>query len=356
MFEYRHNSSATARVAAPSFFARYRPVISVALKSELSHLELGIYSTHRYYMGWEDENGCPASGKEGKRLRPTLALLGCETLSGDLSQAVPIATALELIHNFSLIHDDLEDLDETRHGRSTIWVVWDDQIAIISGNAMLKIADQAAKGLIHNGVSPSMALKIQMSITRSYLHMVEGQYLDLDYETRTDVSVPEYLAMIDRKTGALIRSSLYLGALVATRDNTDCYAADNLGKAAFEIGRMFQIRDDMLGVWGGQETGKPVGSDLRRKKKALPTVHIMNSARGAAKRCIERIFDADEVNDDDVGDMLSIMEESGTYRYCMDMAQSHWSRAASVLERIDLDESVKSDFRELGEFLLDRES
>lgn len=356
MYEHRDNASAPARVATPSFFARYRPVISAALKAELSHLDLGVYSTHRYYMGWEDEGGRPVSGKEGKRLRPTLALLGCDALGGDVSQAVPIATALEFIHNFSLIHDDLEDLDDKRHDRATIWVVWGDSIAIISGNAMLQIADRAAKGLVYNGVSPSMALRIQMLITRSYLHMVEGQYLDLDYETRSEVSISEYLAMIDRKTGALIRASLYLGALVATHDDSDCYAADDLGMAAFEIGRMFQIRDDMLGVWGGDETGKPVGSDLRRKKKALPTVHIMNSARGAAKRRIEEIFDANEVDDSDVEDMLSIMEESGTYGYCMDVAQSHWDSAVTVLERINLDDSVKGDFRELGEYLLDRES
>lgn len=342
----------------PRSFSRYRDAISSALRAELSGLELGIYGTHRYYMGWENEDGDEISLAEGKRLRPTLALVGCEALGRESELALPVAVALEYIHNFSLIHDDLEDRDRFRHHRPTVWVVWGDAVGVISGNAMLKIADRVARGLMDMEVEPETVFRVERSIVDSYLRMMEGQFLDLDYESRVDISIGEYLEMIERKTGALIEGALYSGAMVAVQDDGDEAVAEGLRRVGFELGRLFQIRDDVLGVWGSERTGKPVGSDLRRRKKALPAVHALNFARGASKRRIDEIFAVrdDEVSDAEVADLLQIMDDVETYRYCEWMARSHGEAVAAMVDEMDLSEGVREDLLELGRYLLERDS
>ncbi len=317
---------------------------------------MGLYSTHRYYMGWEDRAGVAVSAPQGKRLRPSLTLLGSDALDGELERALPIATALEYIHNFSLIHDDLEDRDRFRHHRPAIWVLWGDSMAIISGNAMLKLADMAAEKSMCKDVSPATALQVRQLIVHSYLRMMEGQFMDLEYESRTDVSVKQYLAMIERKTGALIEASLYSGAILASESDTDHFAVENLRRVGFEIGRLFQIRDDILGAWGGESTGKPVGSDLRRRKKALPTVHVLNTARGTAKEHIDALFAKEQLNDKDVEDVLHIMEQVGTHQYCIEMARAHCEAALNILERIEMSSRFRKDFHELCEYMISRES
>ncbi len=342
--------------ALPRFFERYQPIISEALQSELPRPDLGVYDTHRYYMGWCDQNGNLAPSGEGKRLRPTLTLLGSDMLNGDVDKALPIATALEYVHNFSLIHDDLEDHDQYRHHRPTVWVVWGEAMAIVSGNVMLKIADRAARDLLNKGVDRGQALQIQELITEAYLRMMEGQFLDLAYESRSRITISDYLAMIDRKTGALIEASLHLGAKVAMRSRSDDGVVEGLRHIGFEMGRLFQIRDDMLGVWGGEETGKPVGADLRRKKKALPAIHALNVAKGRSQKRINELFEGEEIDDDGVDDLLEIMEDVQTRRYCEQMSETHLDAATQIVDRVELAPWAKRELSELGSYLVNRKS
>ncbi|MCS5641671.1 MAG: polyprenyl synthetase family protein, partial [Dehalococcoidia bacterium] len=186
----------------PEFFSRYESRIDEALRTELSGLDPDIYNIHRYYMGWQEIDGTDSRATGGKRMRPTLAMLAADAVGGDLERATPIAVALEYVHNFSLIHDDLEDMDRMRHHRPTVWAVWGKPAAIISGNAMLKIADQAVWKLRSIGVEDSIALEAEAELTQQYLKMMEGQYLDISFETEKSVSVLQYLDMIERKTGA----------------------------------------------------------------------------------------------------------------------------------------------------------
>ena len=345
---------ATNPVQAPGFFARYQPTVDRALRTELKRYAIGVLDTHRYHMGWADSNGDVTRATQGKRLRPTMTLLGADAVQGDLKLAIPVAVALEYVHNFSLIHDDIEDRDRFRHHRPTVWVVWGEATGIVSGNSMLKIADRATRDLAALGVNTAMLVQVQRVIADAYLRMIEGQYLDIEFENRDIVSIDDYLAMIERKTGALIEASLYLGALVAGNGAPNDELSDGLRRAGYEFGRLFQIRDDMLGVWGTDETGKPVGGDIFNKKKALPAVHALNVAKGAASDRIHAIYRKPELDDEDVRDVLQIMDDCGTQEYCDTMSAQHWSAASSIIDDLDLNPEIRNDLNELGEFLVER--
>ena len=308
-------------------------------------------------MGWQEIDGTDSSAIGGKRMRPTLAMLAAEAVGGDLERATPIAVALEYVHNFSLIHDDLEDMDRMRHHRPTVWAVWGKSAAIISGNAMLKIADLAVWKLRSVGVEDSIALEAEAELTQQYLKMMEGQYLDISFETEESVSVPQYLDMIERKTGALIEASIYLGGLVGPSNGPNRQKAVALKAIGHELGRIFQIRDDVLGIWGGTETGKPVGADIKRKKKALPAIHALNMSRGASASRIKDIFRTqDDLNEKDIHAVLEIMESLETQNYCQAMAAERWMDCKQMIKSLNLSGQTAKEFTELGEFLLVRES
>ena len=341
----------------PAFFSRYQSRIDEALRAELTGLEPEMYDIHRYYMGWQEIDGSDSNSMGGKRMRPTLAMLAADAVGGDLERATPIAVALEYVHNFSLIHDDLEDMDRVRHHRPTVWAVWGEPAAIVSGNAMLKIADHAAWKLRSVGVEESVALEAEAVLTDHYLKMMEGQYLDISFETKESVSVDQYLDMIERKTGALIEASIYLGSLVAPEKGPDRQKATALKSIGYELGRIFQIRDDVLGVWGGVETGKPVGADIKRKKKALPAVHALSNSTGPSADRLKEIFRTEgDLNAEDVHVVLEVMENLGTQEYCQAMAEQRWVECKRMIESLELSGTTAAEFTELGEFLLIRES
>jgi geranylgeranyl diphosphate synthase type I len=187
--------------------------------------------------------------------------------------------------------------------------------------------------------------------------MMEGQYLDISFETEESVSVEQYLDMIERKTGALIEASIYIGGLVAPRSGPDRQKATALKAIGYDLGRIFQIRDDVLGVWGGVETGKPVGADIKRKKKALPAVHALSSSTGATAERLRDIFRTEgDLDEEDVHVVLEEMDNLDTQNYCQTMAEDRWSDCQRMIESLDLSGTTADEFTELGEFLLVRES
>ncbi len=187
--------------------------------------------------------------------------------------------------------------------------------------------------------------------------MMEGQYLDISFETEESVSVPQYLDMIERKTGALIEASIYLGGLVGPSSGPNRQKALALKAIGHELGRIFQIRDDVLGIWGGKETGKPVGADIKRKKKALPAIHALNMSRGASASRIKDIFRTqDDLKEKDIHEVLEIMESLETQNYCQSMAAERWMDCKQMIKSLNLSGQTAKEFTELGEFLLIRES
>ena len=337
----------------PTAFERYRERLNAAMRSHLYHREGSAYDVLRYNMGWVDADAKPIAARTGKALRPTLCLLTCEAVGGDPTLAIPGAISVEFIHNFSLVHDDIQDHDEVRWGRPTVWSIWGKPKALVAGNLLRTVADQALWNLNEQGVDYTVATKVVHLLTKSYLSMIEGQYLDVAYEGHNDTGLTEYLDMISRKTGALISCSVHIGAVIGTKDALSIKAFQNFGRS---LGYVFQIRDDMLGTWGEEKkTGKPVGSDIKRKKKALPIVHAMSQAKGTNQHQLKSIYAKNEISGPDVEVVLDIMTTVGSEAYAENLVQEHGSRAMEAIHVVDIPPSAKREISQIVEFLLIRE-
>ncbi len=337
----------------PAVFQRYQESIDSALRDRLSNTTSFLYSMLRYAMGWSDESGAPVSAPQGKALRPTLCLLTCEAVCGEYRRALPPAASLELIHNFSLIHDDIQDRDEYRRHRPTVWKVWGEPVALTAGNAMRIVADTSIEGLRGDAVSAADIVTVNRVLTEASLEMIEGQYLDVAFEGRSDIGMKSYLDMISRKTGALIRTPMHVGAIMGT---DDIKVIESFRECGRSLGYVFQIRDDVLGIWSKENTtGKPVGADIRRKKNSLPIVHAMAQADGAQKRTLDGIYAQETVEDTDVDTVLDIMDSLGTEAYANSLAAEHCDRALGRLAGVEIPSGARADIEELATFLLIRQ-
>ncbi len=306
-----------------------------------------LYRMLRYHLGWEDAEGRPAQSS-GKRLRPALCLLACEAAGGEAVHAVPAASAVELVHNFSLVHDDVQDGDRLRHGRDTVWAVWGEPQAINAGDALLALAQLSLTAIAPESLAVASRLLDELT-----LEMVEGQVMDLAFEEQTDVSLDAYLAMISRKTGALFEAALALGAVAAGASAENVAA---LGRCGRHLGLAFQVRDDMLGIWGDVDrTGKPVAADIHRRKKSLPIVFALDRAAGDELGWLREVYGAGEPSAGDVAFVAGLLDSLGAQAYCQDEADRHRTAALSELAAADLDERAAAEIREVADFLLERD-
>ncbi len=259
------------------FLGEWLPKIEAEMRSVLANGEPAVaahYGMMRYHMGWMNERFEPELSPTGKRLRPIFCLLACSEMGGDPAQALPAAAGLEILHNFSLIHDDIEDGDEMRRHRPTVWKLWGAPQAINAGDGMFALAFAAIQRLAQTGVSADCTLAALNIFTQMCLDLTEGQHLDMGFEQRSDVTVTEYLRMIQGKTAALLGACLAMGALIA---NAGLEKVELLRSFGQSIGLAFQIQDDILGIWGDPaRTGKPAGADILRRKKSLPLLHALN--------------------------------------------------------------------------------
>lgn len=314
-----------------------------------------LYTLLRYHLGWVDPQGGPlaSSAFQGKALRPTLCLFACEALGGDLGKASCAAAALELIHNFSLIHDDIQDQDQERRHQPTVWHLWGVPRALVAGNAMQSVGDLALLQVSRLNVSPETTLKVSQLLTESYLQMIQGQCLDLGFEDRNSIRTEDYLHMIAYKTGALIRSGLEMGALLATEDSVPVRAFARFGDY---LGRVFQIRDDFLGIWGDEATtGKPTGNDIRRRKKSFPVVFALERASGQAREDLLRIYGQGNLDENDVAEVIDVLHEVGAPEYSQQLTEESAEQALQALREISLPSWAKAEVEGLVEFLSRRE-
>ena len=230
-----------------------------------------LYNMIHYHMGWMDRDFHGSENLGGKRLRPLLLLLSCEAFCGQWHHAIPAAIAVELLHNFTLIHDDIEDRDEVRHGRPTVWFLWGIPQAINAGDALYALAYKALLSLPPAMVNSIQTVKAARVYTDAVLRITEGQCQDISFESLQTVSESDYMDMITGKTASLLGLSCELGAIIAGADDNSQRYITEFGIA---MGMAFQMQDDILGLWGDpQNTGKPVGSDLYKAKKTLPIIH-----------------------------------------------------------------------------------
>src|SRR6266705_2827145 len=231
-----------------------------------------------YHLGLDAERG-----PSGKRLRPVLCTLVHEALTGDARAALPAASAIELLHNFTLIHDDIEDQDPARHHRPTVWSVWGVPQAINAGDGMFAVSRLAVQRL--RGFPAERVLEFAKLVDEGCVRVCEGQFLDISFETRTDVTTERYRAMAAKKTGALFAAAAQGAALLAT---DDVAVRETLARFGDAFGQAFQAHDDVLGIWATTErTGKVEMNDLTKRKKTLPVVLGFERAQGKTR---ERLF------------------------------------------------------------------
>lgn len=288
-----------------------------------------LYRMARYHLGWCDATFAPLGRAErrrygGKRLRVVLCILSCEAVGGDRRQAVPAAAAIEFIHNFSLIHDDVEDQDAERRHRPTVWALWGVPQAVNAGSNMQALVTLAGLRLADRGVPAATVVEAIRTLTQAMIAMTEGQYLDIGFQDRWDISVTDYLRMATGKTAALASAMMRLGALLGTSDAARINALADFGRA---FGLAFQARDDYLGIWGDSAvTGKPVGSDILRGKRSLPIVYgVCHPDHGAALR--ERLAARD------VPGVMTLLEASGARVFVEETAARQTEEALTALER-----------------------
>jgi geranylgeranyl diphosphate synthase type I len=335
-----------------TFFDRYLPALEEEMRAVVQttdplHAEL--FGMLRYHMGWVDARFNPCQGQTGKRVRPVLCLLTCEACGGDWKQALPGAAAVELTHNFSLIHDDIEDQDRTRRGRPTVWALWGKAQAINAGDTMLALAQLALSRLSERGVPATAVVAAFRLFNQTCVALTSGQYLDIGFESRDDVSAADYLAMIEGKTAALVACACEVGGLVAAAPDA---RRERLRTFGHHIGLTFQMCDDVLGIWGDPTlTGKPVGSDIARRKKSLPIVHgLERSTELGALMAQETLSAAD------IERATALLQETNSREYAEQLAREHHAQALAALEEADLplQDPAARALHELAHMLLRR--
>ena len=324
------------------------------MQNAFNGYESPIYDHLKYFLGWIDIDGKEVKNYSGKILRPSLCLLATDSLNGDLKASIKAAVALEFVHNFSLIHDDIEDQDRFRRHRLSLWAIWGIPKAIVSGNALLTLGNLEIGKLEKESLSPEIIRNTQKLLTFSYLKMMEGQFLDIKYERQKNISINEYLKMIELKTSTLLECSLMLGVLTSRNNNNDLdHNFSSLGKI---LGVIFQIRDDVLGIWGTDETGKPIGTDIKQKKKSLPIVHVLSQKNSTISKKVKKILSQKTISKNDIKVIIEMLEKSGSEKYCQNLIDKYWTEGEKIIKKLNIPNSFKNDFQELGIYLSGRTS
>ncbi|TME04073.1 MAG: polyprenyl synthetase family protein [Chloroflexi bacterium] len=352
-----------------------------ALSSGASDLQ-AFYGQIEYHLGWVDTTFSPVSSNPGKLLRPTLLLLAYEASgawglttstevfeshpcnpslplhsvqskcgSGQaqfasastygqqgctevyLSRALPAAAAVELTHNFTLIHDDIEDGDTERRHRSTLWKIWGIPQAINTGDGLFALARLTLWGVLDEGVEGAIAARLGAVLDHACLVLAEGQYLDISFEERQDIAVTAYVDMTSRKTAALIACAAEMGAILGTSDEEAIKRLRGFGHA---MGVAFQVRDDLLGVWATTvESGKTPAGDVYRRKKSLPFLYALEHAHADDKRYLREVYQQEAaLTSEQVEEILTIFERTQTKKYCRSFLAEQCRLASEALASV----------------------
>jgi len=267
--------------SAAEILAWSRTMFEPALRDAVDSLPSSMRHIAGYHLGWWDADGAAAHANGGKAIRPTLALLSAEAVGGMAADVVPAAVAVELVHNFSLLHDDVIDRDETRRHRPTAWAVFGLGNAILAGDALLTLAVDVVIAQGGTGAASTTSKEQVKSLGDTVQALIDGQFADVSFESRSDVSLEECVHMAENKTGALLSCCCTVGAMAG---GGSAHQVDHLTQFGARLGLAFQVADDIQGIWGDPEaTGKPLHSDLRNRKKSLPVVAALKSGSPAGE-------------------------------------------------------------------------
>ena len=337
----------------PAMLERGRTLAMPVLRAAVDRLAPPMDTVAAYHFGWIDAEGRPSAGDSGKAVRPALALLSAEVAGAAPEVGIPGAVAVELVHNFSLLHDDLMDGDEQRRHRDTVWKVHGPAQAILVGDALFALANEI---LLELGTVEAGRATRRLTIASRKL--IDGQAQDISYEHRERVSVEECLEMEGNKTGALLACAVSIGAVLGGADDT---TADALETYGYHLGLAFQAVDDLLGIWGEPEvTGKRPWSDLRQRKKSLPVVAALAAEGPASRRLADLLAadakssDIDSFDEQEFATRAALIEEAGGRAWTSEEAVRQHATAVAALKGVDMPASVRRQLVELADFVIVR--
>jgi geranylgeranyl diphosphate synthase type I len=286
------------------------------------------YGMMQYHLGLDSEKP-----RGGKRLRPLLCTLVFEALGGDAARVLPVGAAVELLHNFTLIHDDIEDQDPRRHHRPTVWSVWGVPQAINAGDGMYAISRLAVQRLRQNGFAAERILDLSALLDMTCVRVCEGQFLDISFESRTDVTAERYRGMAAKKTGALFAASTQGPGILATDERS---VHEQLARFGAEFGQSYQAYDDVQGIWATSErTGKIEMNDLVKRKKTLPVALAFERATPKVRARLDALFAPPApLPGENVEQIRTILDELEVRTAIDREITEHRDRALDVLRRV----------------------
>jgi geranylgeranyl diphosphate synthase, type I len=329
-----------------------RELVTPSLQAMVDRLDPDSRLLVSYHFGWCDEHGRPVNANGGKAIRAALAMLGAEACGVDPQIALPGAAAVELVHNFSLVHDDLMDRDRRRRHRATVWALWGDAVAVLAGDAMLSLAHE----VLLESTSAHRAAA-QTTIAVASRELIRGQIADMAFERRDDVSLAECLSMSRAKTAALIAASAVAGAQLAgalplVRDALSAYGG--------HLGLAFQLVDDLLGIWGQPTvTGKPVYSDLRSRKKTLPVTWTLHNGGPPGRELaawLAHAAHAAAASDDELRGVAELIERGGGRAWAQEEAHRRAALAIEAVSRASIPHAPATQLHALAQYLVDRDA
>ena len=346
-------------MSLPESLEELLPQIETELRdiARIPHPSLATYyGMIHYHLGWVNEDLKPIQASTGKGLRPLLCLLSCQALGGSAERALPAAAAVELIHNFSLVHDDIQDGSHIRRGRRAAWDVWGAAHGINVGDGLFVLARLALYRLADAGVSLPHQQMVSRALDGACLALCEGQFFDMTFQDRLDIHLDQYLWMIRRKTAALLAASTQVGAMIATDQANLVGHLHDFGE---NLGMAFQVQDDILGIWGHeQRTGKSAATDLRDKKKTLPVVYALNQIEDseAARQLADLYTHPCPLDKPAMQSALTLLARVGAREYAQTVAGGYYHQAVKSLEQVGVENAAYSSLRELAASLLGRDT
>ena len=285
----------------------------------------------------------------GKRLRPMLLTLSCGIFSDDVKQALPAAAAVEVFHNFTLLHDDIMDNAAVRRGKPSVHAKWGQNVAILSGDAMMIYAYR-----LLSSVPANLLPQVISTFTTMALEVCEGQQYDMDFEEKPKVSVVEYMHMIELKTSVLLAGSVVIGAMLGGASDEDCR---RLRRFAVELGLAFQLQDDLLDSYGDQRLGKAIGGDILEGKKTYLMITAMSHADEATREMLRTAYRDPALSDaEKIGKVKSIYDRLDVPRLTEQQIQLRFERALSILDTLSVAPSRTQRMRDYAMSLMDRKN
>ncbi|MFI0367475.1 polyprenyl synthetase family protein [Actinomadura sp. 1N219] len=333
--------------AVPASMTDGRALVDRAMRASAERLDPMTRRVVAYHLGWTDEQGHPAAAG-GKALRPALALLSARAAGTPYETALPGAVAVEFVHAFSLLHDDIMDGDRTRRHRPAAWTVFGPSAAILGGDALLALSEELL--LEEQTRGAHWAARALAAATQ---RLISGQALDLGFEQRDDVTLDECLTMAADKTGALLACACSIGAMLGEGPTRLVTALTGFGS---EMGLAFQLVDDLLGIWGSPDTtGKPVLADLRARKKSLPVVFALTAGTAESERLAELYALPGAQSEDVLREMARLVEAAGGREWAAAEADRRIASAEKRLADSGMDDDVRAEFRDIALFVTSRD-